>query len=169
MQVGLFNIMQEGDVQIKGYPRPPAARRAAGLHGQPGRLHGPRQDHHASERSHRQRDSNRITRLPSPARNRHHETGGVDAPAVSGCRPKCHPIFTRWWSRSPFSPAKTSALTSVPGSRSGYPSRCWKTLFRTPSAGALKAKDPEAVPRILDLYAALPSMTGKLELEYEEN
>ena len=25
IQVGLFNIMQEGDVQIKGYPDPPAA------------------------------------------------------------------------------------------------------------------------------------------------
>jgi magnesium chelatase subunit I len=32
---------------------------------------------------------------------------------------------------------------------------------------AIKAKDSAAVPRILDLYAALPSITGKLELEYE--
>jgi magnesium chelatase subunit I len=32
---------------------------------------------------------------------------------------------------------------------------------------ALKAKENAAVPRILDLYAALPSITGKLELEYE--
>jgi magnesium chelatase subunit I len=32
---------------------------------------------------------------------------------------------------------------------------------------ALRAKEGETVPRILDLYAALPSMTGKLELEYE--
>ena len=32
---------------------------------------------------------------------------------------------------------------------------------------ALRAKDSEAVPRVLDLYAALPSITGKLELEYE--
>jgi magnesium chelatase subunit I len=32
---------------------------------------------------------------------------------------------------------------------------------------ALKAGDSLAVPRIIDLYAALPSITGKLELEYE--
>ena len=32
---------------------------------------------------------------------------------------------------------------------------------------ALKSRDAQAVPRILDLYAALPSITGKLELEYE--
>jgi magnesium chelatase subunit I len=32
---------------------------------------------------------------------------------------------------------------------------------------SLKSKDHEAVPRVLDLYAALPSITGKMELEYE--
>jgi len=32
---------------------------------------------------------------------------------------------------------------------------------------ALKAKEAVAVPRVLDIYAALPSITGKLELEYE--
>ncbi|MEP6961067.1 MAG: magnesium chelatase, partial [Acidobacteriota bacterium] len=32
---------------------------------------------------------------------------------------------------------------------------------------ALVAGEPVAVPRVLDLYAALPSITGKLELEYE--
>jgi magnesium chelatase subunit I len=32
---------------------------------------------------------------------------------------------------------------------------------------ALAAKESVAVPRIQDIYAALPSITGKLELEYE--
>ena len=32
---------------------------------------------------------------------------------------------------------------------------------------ALRAKDDVAVPRMLDLYNALPAITGKLELEYE--
>jgi magnesium chelatase subunit I len=32
---------------------------------------------------------------------------------------------------------------------------------------ALRAKESVAVPRVLDIYAALPSITGKLELEYE--
>jgi magnesium chelatase subunit I len=32
---------------------------------------------------------------------------------------------------------------------------------------ALRAGDTEAVPRVVDIYAALPSITGKLELEYE--
>jgi magnesium chelatase subunit I len=32
---------------------------------------------------------------------------------------------------------------------------------------ALRAREDLAVPRILDLYSALPAITGKLELEYE--
>ena len=32
---------------------------------------------------------------------------------------------------------------------------------------ALGAKESMAVPRILDIYSALPSITGKIELEYE--
>src|SRR5512142_358217 len=32
---------------------------------------------------------------------------------------------------------------------------------------ALSIGDPVAVPRVMDIYAALPSITGKLELEYE--
>jgi magnesium chelatase subunit I len=32
---------------------------------------------------------------------------------------------------------------------------------------ALRAKEDMAVPRVLDLYSALPAITGKLELEYE--
>jgi magnesium chelatase subunit I len=32
---------------------------------------------------------------------------------------------------------------------------------------ALRAKDSVAVPRVTDIYSALPSITGKLELEYE--
>ena len=35
IQVGLFNIMQEGDIQIKGYPLRLAARRAYRFHGEP--------------------------------------------------------------------------------------------------------------------------------------
>ena len=61
VQVGLFNVMQEGDVQIKGYPDPPAARRAALLHGESRGLHGARQDHHAAQGSHRQRDHDALS------------------------------------------------------------------------------------------------------------
>ena len=50
IQVGLLNILQEGDIQIKGYPVRLPLDVFAGVHGQPRRLHGARQDHHAAER-----------------------------------------------------------------------------------------------------------------------
>ena len=35
------------------------------------------------------------------------------------------------------------------------------------SGARCESKEPVAVPRVLDIYAALSSITGKLELEYE--
>ena len=78
IQVGLFNIMQEGDVQIKGYPDSPAARRRAGLQRQPGRLHRARQDHHSAERPHRLGDPHALSGHRR-RRHRHHRAGSLDA------------------------------------------------------------------------------------------
>ena len=47
IQVGLLNVLEERDVQIRGFTGPPAARRRAGGHGQPRGLHQPGPDHHA--------------------------------------------------------------------------------------------------------------------------
>ena len=46
-------------------PDPPSARRAALLHGEPRGLHGARQDHHAAQGSHRQRDRHALSRRRS--------------------------------------------------------------------------------------------------------
>ena len=56
IQVALFNIMQEGDVQIKGYPVRLPLDVAYRLLRQPRGLHRPRQDRHPAQRSHRLRD-----------------------------------------------------------------------------------------------------------------
>ena len=82
IQVGLFNILQEGDVQIKGYPIRLQARRDAGLHRESRGLHRARQDHHAAQGPHRLRDPHalpgdaRATRWRSRSRRR-----GPSAPA----------------------------------------------------------------------------------------
>ena len=49
IQVGLFNVLEERDVQIRGYPDPARARPLHGLLGQPRGLHQPRPDRHAAE------------------------------------------------------------------------------------------------------------------------
>ena len=61
IQVGLFNILQEGDVQIKGYPVRLPLDVMLVFTRQPGGLHGPRQDHHAAQGPHRLARSGRTT------------------------------------------------------------------------------------------------------------
>ena len=86
IQVGLFNIMQEGDVQIKGYPVRLPLDVAHGVQRQSRGLHGPRQDHHAAEGPHRLGDPHALSgdrrgrRSPSPRRRR-----GPSATAIN-CR-----------------------------------------------------------------------------------
>ena len=65
VQVGLFNILQEGDVQIKGYPVRLRLDVALVFSAEPGGLHRARQDHHAAQGPHRLRDPHA---LPAHAR-----------------------------------------------------------------------------------------------------
>ena len=90
VQVGLFNIMQEGDVQIKGYPVRLPLDVLLVLHGEPGGLHRARQDHHAAQGSHRQRDSDALSG-DRGNRHVHHASGGVDGSRRSrGSHPGFH-------------------------------------------------------------------------------
>ena len=77
IQVGLFNILQEGDVQIKGYPIRLTLDVMLVVHRQPRGLHGARQDHHAAQGPHRLGDPHA---LPGDARQRDgdHQAGSVD-------------------------------------------------------------------------------------------
>ena len=83
IQVGLFNIMQEGDVQIKGYPVRLPLDVMLVFTANPGRLHGARQDHHAAEGPHRQRNSHALSG-DARTRDRDHGAGIVDRAEVAG-------------------------------------------------------------------------------------
>ena len=61
IQVALFNIMQEGDVQIKGYPVRQELDVAIVFSANPEDYTGARQDRDAAEGSHRQRDSHALS------------------------------------------------------------------------------------------------------------
>ena len=78
IQVGLFNIMQEGDVQIKGYPIRLPLDVAHGIQREPRGLHGARQNHHAAEGPHRLRDPHALSGN-GRGRHRHHRAGGLDS------------------------------------------------------------------------------------------
>ena len=68
VQVGLFNILEERDVQIRGYPDPVRHRRADSLLGQPGHLQPQRQGDSAAQGPHRLGDPHA---LPAGARPGH--------------------------------------------------------------------------------------------------
>ena len=57
--------------------------------------------------------------------------------------------------------------TSDRASASACRSACSRASSRTPSGARSCTASHPSLPRVIDLYAALPSMTGKFELEYE--
>ena len=83
IQVGLLNIMEERDVQIRGYEVRPALNILRRGGGQPGGLHEPRADHHPAQGSFRRPDPH-----PLPAgvdhRGRNHAPGGASLSTAMG-------------------------------------------------------------------------------------
>jgi hypothetical protein len=77
IQVGLFNIMQEGDVQIKGLSHPAAVGCGTDIQRESGRLHSSRQDYYAAKGSYRLGNSHALSG-DRGGRNRDHRTGGLD-------------------------------------------------------------------------------------------
>ena len=77
IQVGLFNILQEGDVQIKGFPVRLPLDVMVALHRQSRGLHRARQDHHAAQGSHRRRDPHALHGEPRSG-DGDHRAGSVD-------------------------------------------------------------------------------------------
>ena len=81
IQVGLFNIMQEGDVQIKGYPVRLPLDVLLVFTRQSGGLHGARQDHYAAEGPHRVGDSHALSGH-GRRRHGHHRAGSLGRSAA---------------------------------------------------------------------------------------
>ena len=85
IQVGLFNILQEGDVQIKGYPVRLPLDLMICLHRQPRGLHRARQDHHAAQGPHRLGDPHALSEQPR-GRDDDHRAGSVAGARRRRCR-----------------------------------------------------------------------------------
>lgn len=164
VQVGLFNIMQEGDVQIKGYPvRLPLDVQIC-FTANPedytarGKIITPLKDRVGSEI---------VTHYPEAV-----ELGMA---------------ITRQeaWTRRDGMPVRVPALVSELVERIAFEARGDKRVDRRSGVSqrmpitvmenvvsnaerrAILLGEPEAVPRVSDVYGALPAITGKLELEYE--
>ena len=168
IQVGLFNILQEGDVQIKGYPVRLPLDLHGGLQREPGGLHGARQDHHAAEGPHRLGDPHP---LPGDAASRRWQITQQEAwtDARAGADRAVDPRLRARGGRGDRVPGarRIRRSTSARASASGCRSRCSRTSSRTPSGARSRPARRSPCRASPTSTRRMPAITGKFELEYE--
>jgi magnesium chelatase subunit I len=165
VQVGLFNIMQEGDVQIKGYPVRLPLDVMLVFTANPedytarGKIITPLKDRIGSEiRTHYPLEvSQGIAITKQEAWTNRRSPVAIEVP------PYIHEVVEH----IAFLAREDKRVDKKSGVSQRLPISVLENVVSNAERRALKSKESEAVPRILDLYAALPSITGKLELEYE--
>jgi magnesium chelatase subunit I len=165
IQVGLFNILQEGDIQIKGYPVRLPLDLLLVFTANPedytarGRIITPLKDRIGSEiRTHYPltvQAAMSITEQES-------WTKRDDGPATT---------LPEWIRESIEHIAFLAREDKRVDKKSGVSQRLPVSATENVQSGAerraLMCEEKQAVARVADLYSALPSITGKLELEYE--
>jgi magnesium chelatase subunit I len=166
IQVGLFNILQEGDIQIKGYPVRLPLDLMICFTANPedytarGKIITPLKDRIGSEiRTHyptSRADAMSITEQEAWA-----SRDGHGAKVVV-------PAYVREVIEEVAFQARTDPkIDKRSGVSQRLPISCLENVVSNAERRALTAGETTVVPRIADIYAALPSITGKFELEYE--
>ena len=166
IQVALFNILQEGDIQIKGYPVRLALDVALVFSANPedytarGKIVTPLKDRIGSEiRTHYAatvEEGIAITRQESWT-NRGHGAGTVEIPN----------FLREVVEQVAFMAREDRRVDKRSGVSQRLPISTLELVVSNAERRALLHGETLIVPRITDLYAALPGITGKLELEYE--
>jgi magnesium chelatase subunit I len=165
VQVGLFNIMQEGDVQIKGYPVRLPLDVMLVFTANPedytarGKIITPLKDRIGSEvRTHYP-----LTISQGMSITKQEAWTSRRSPVEIDVPPYIHEVVEQ----IAFLAREDKRIDKRSGVSQRLPITVLENVISNAERRALRTKETVAVPRILDLYAALPSITGKLELEYE--
>ena len=164
VQVGLFNILEERDVQIRGYPIKFDIDVLILFSANPGDLQPQRQGDSAAQGPHRLGDSHALS---ARARSGHPDHGARSRPSTSTAtsRSSCRTSCARSSSRSAWSPASRSTSTSSRASARGSASPTIARWSPAPGSAARVLGERPAVPRISDLGHLYSSSLGKLELD----
>jgi magnesium chelatase subunit I len=167
IQVGLFNIMQEGDVQIKGYPVRLPLDVMLVFSANPedytarGKIITPLKDRIGSEIS---------THYPTELQLGV-EITKQEAWTTRGGLEGFHlhiPDFIRdTIEQIAFEARDDQRIDKRSGVSQRLPITVTESVISNAERRALLTEEEEIVPRISDIYAAIPSITGKMELEYE--
>ncbi len=165
IQVGLFNIMQEGDIQIKGYPLRLPLDVLLVFSANPedytarGKIITPLKDRIGAEiRTHYPSTVEEgiaiTTQEAWTARD-----SGIDVEVPGYLREVVEEIA--------FQAREDKRVDRRSGVSQRLPISTLESLVSSTEQHAARAGETHAVARVADLYAALPSITGKMELEYE--
>ena len=164
IQVGLFNILQEGDVQVKGYPIRLPLDLLMVFTANPedytarGKIITPLKDRIGAEiRTHYPVDVE--AGIEITAQEAWTGRGGVcvDVPD----------FVAEVVERVAFLARQDKRVDQRSGVSQRMPITLLETVVSNAERRGLIAGENPLVPRVIDIYSALPSITGKLELEYE--
>src|SRR6202790_861789 len=165
IQVGLFNIMQEGDIQIKGYPLRLPLDVLLVFSANPedytarGKIITPLKDRIGSE-----------IRTHYPVTLEH----GIEITEQEAWTERKSPAELRIpdyirevIEQIAFSAREDKRVDKRSGGRQRPPIRVLENVTSKGEQRGARNHEANVAARIVDVYASIPAMTGKLELEYE--
>lgn len=164
VQVSLFNVMQEGDVQIKGYPVRLPLDVLLVFSANPedytarGKIITPLKDRIGAEvLTHYPRTAEEGMEITRQEAWTERGGRGAEIPAYVG----------ELVERTAFLAREDKRIDRRSGVSQRMPITVMETVVSNAERRALTVGEERIVPRVADVYAALPSITGKMELEYE--
>ena len=164
IQVGLFNIMQEGDVQIKGYPIRLPLDVELVFSANPedytarGKIITPLKDRIGSEIR---------THYPVSVDEGISITSQEAWEQRNGQKLHVPKYVREVVERVAFVAREDKKIDKRSGVSQRLPISVMENVISNAERRAIRNGEQVVVPRIGDIYAAMPSITGKLELEYE--
>ncbi|MGH9683638.1 MAG: magnesium chelatase [Candidatus Acidiferrales bacterium] len=165
IQVGLFNIMQEGDIQIKGYPMRLALDVLLVFTANPedytarGKIITPLKDRIGSEIR---------THYPASLSEGMSITAQESWVKREGKRRLEVPQYIREIVEEiAFQAREDKRVDRRSGVSQRLPISAIENVLSSAEQRAARNRDSTIVARVADVYAAIPAMTGKFELEYE--
>jgi magnesium chelatase subunit I len=141
VQVGLFNIMQEGDVQIKGYPVRLPLDVLLAFTANP-------------------EDYTARGKIITPLKDR------IGSEVITHY-PRTVQLGMEIIERVAFEAREDKRVDKRSGVSQRLPISTLENAISNAERRAAALGEDKVVPRVSDVYAAVPSITGKLELEYE--
>ncbi|PYX79736.1 MAG: magnesium chelatase [Acidobacteria bacterium] len=164
IQVGLFNIMQEGDVQIKGYPVRLPLDVALVFTANPedytarGKIITPLKDRIGSEiRTHYPATIDEGVAITTQEAWQRRDGLQLDVPK----------FVREVIERIAFAAREDKKIDKRSGVSQRLPISVLENAISSAEQRALRNHEKIVVPRVSDIYSAMPAITGKLELEYE--